>query len=128
VNSFVSCIGKTSYCCCFPGNEFPWVPSSEIPSCRCQRDPDKWMGRSMDWEQWRGTLFGLGRSRGREMVEIGRVVGEYQWVVGYLSCEGTMRNTLQKRNKHGTSRCIICQGMHMFVPCICIECSHRNIY
>jgi hypothetical protein len=40
------------------------------------------------------TFLGLGRSRGREMVEIEIVVGECQWVVGYLRCEWTVRDTI----------------------------------
>jgi hypothetical protein len=80
---------------CFPSSftdsEFPWVPSSEIPSYLCQRDPNKWMGRQRNWEQWRGTFLGWVGREEESWRNFGVVVGEYQRVVGlfelWVDCE-----------------------------------------
>ena len=73
VNSCVSWTKTTSVCYwfigSFPSSKFPWVPNWDIPSYLCQRDPDKWMGWSRDWDQWRDPFLGLDRSRGRELVK-----------------------------------------------------------
>jgi hypothetical protein len=52
------------------------------------------MGRPMEWDQWRGTFLGLGRSRGRELKEIQDKCRRIPVGCGLLSCERTVRVTL----------------------------------
>jgi hypothetical protein len=96
VNSFVSCIATTTvFCCLFvvllavSSLEFP----TEIFLVTCARETliNKWdaLGtkiiegvHSLDWEG----------GEEKSWWKIGIVVGEYQWVVGFLNCEWKMRD------------------------------------
>jgi hypothetical protein len=77
-----------------PSSEFPWVLNKEIPSYLSQRDPNKWMGHPMDWEQWRGAFLVLGRSRGRELEKIRDNWMRIPVSCAILRCEWIVRGTL----------------------------------